>query len=48
MEDKPVILCRFSPEDGVLEANDLTGRPVVVELMSAGKVDNINMLARRD
>ncbi len=45
MEDKPVILCRFSPEDGVLEANDLTGRPVVVELMSAGKVDKINLVA---
>jgi len=44
MEEKPVILFRFSPEDGVLEANDLSGRPVVVELMSAGKVDNINMV----
>lgn len=48
MEDKPVILFRFSPEDGVLEANDLTGRPVVVELMSAGKVDNINLVEREE
>jgi hypothetical protein len=44
MEDKPVILFRFSPEDGVLEANDLSGRPVVVELMTNGKVENINLL----
>jgi len=44
MEDTPVILFRFSPEDGVLEANDLSGRPVVVELLTANKVDNINLI----
>lgn len=48
MEDKPVILFRFSPEDGVLTANDLAGRPVVVELMTAGKLDNIKLVEQED
>jgi hypothetical protein len=46
MQDKPVILFRFSPENGVVEANDLSGRPVVVELMSAGKVSSINLIEK--
>lgn len=44
MEDRPVILFRFSSEDGVLDATDLSGRPVVVEMFSAGKVDQINLI----
>ena len=44
MESRPVILFRFSPEDGVLDPTDLSGRPVAVELFSTGKVDRINLL----
>ncbi|TFH38961.1 MAG: DUF4831 family protein [Bacteroidia bacterium] len=44
MIGKPVIIFRFSPESGVVDAQDLSGRPIVVEMVSAGKVDNINMI----
>ena len=44
MENRPFILFRFSPEDGVLDPNDLSGRPVAVELFSTGKVDKINII----
>ncbi|MEE4115420.1 MAG: DUF4831 family protein [Marinilabiliaceae bacterium] len=48
MESRPVILFRFSPEDGVLDPTDLSGRPVAVELFSTGKVDRINLLEDND
>ncbi|MCD4768746.1 MAG: DUF4831 family protein, partial [Bacteroidales bacterium] len=44
MEGRPVILFRFSPETGVLDASDVTGRPVVVEMISTNRVININMI----
>jgi hypothetical protein len=44
MIGKPVIVFRFSPESGVVDAQDLSGRPVVAEMISTGKVDNINMI----
>ncbi|MCD4697477.1 MAG: DUF4831 family protein [Bacteroidales bacterium] len=44
MEGRPVILFRFSPETGVLDASDVSGRPVVVEMISTNNVANINMI----
>ncbi len=44
MDGRPSILFRFSPETGVLEPSDISGRPVVVEMISANKVDNINII----
>jgi len=46
MVGKPVIIFRFSPESGVVDSQDLSGRPVVVEMISAGKVENINMVQK--
>ena len=46
MKNRPVILFRFSAESGVTDRSDLSGRPVVVEMMSAGTVDKINMVER--
>lgn len=46
MVGRPAILFRFSPENGVVDAQDLSGRPVVVEMMTAGKVDKVNMIKR--
>ncbi len=48
MEGRPVVLFRFSPGEGVLDPTDVCGRPVVVEMMSTGKVNNINMVTRDD
>ncbi len=44
MKNKPVVVFRFSPEKGVLESNDLTGRPVVIEMMSDNKLEALKML----
>ena len=44
MEGRPVILFRFSPELGVMDPSDVTGRPVVVEMISAGKATDINFI----
>lgn len=44
MIGRPTIIFRFSPEAGVVDSQDLSGRPVVVEMMTAGKVDKINMI----
>jgi hypothetical protein len=46
MLGQPTILFRFSSDAGVVDATDLSGRPVVVEMLKAGKVDNINMIRR--
>ncbi|MCA1756314.1 MAG: DUF4831 family protein [Bacteroidales bacterium] len=46
MLGQPTILFRFSAESGVVDASDLSGRPVVVEMLKAGKVNNINMISR--
>ena len=46
MEGRPLILFRFSKEFGVLDPDDVRGRPVVVEMMSAGKVDRVNMVRK--
>lgn len=46
MQSKPIVIFRFSAEGGVVDASDLSGRPVVVEMMSAGKLDNINMVEK--
>lgn len=44
MEGRPVILFRFSSETGVLDASDISGRPVVVEMITENKVTNINII----
>jgi len=46
MQSRPEIIFRFSAEDGVLDANDLSGRPVVVEMLGAGKLENVNIVER--
>ena len=43
MKNKPVVVFRFSPEKGVLDRNDLSGRPVVAEMMSERKMKGINI-----
>lgn len=45
MKNKPVVIFRFSREKGVLEKNDLSGRPVVIELMSNNAFENINLIS---
>ena len=45
MKNKPVVIFRFSQEEGVLDMNDLRGRPVVIEMMSNNALSNINMIA---
>lgn len=44
MKNKPVVIFRFSPEKGVLEMDDLSGRPVVAELMSNNNSASLNMI----
>lgn len=46
MLGQPTVLFRFSSVAGVVDATDLSGRPVVVEMLKAGKVENINMIQR--
>jgi hypothetical protein len=46
MVGKPNIIFRFSPESGVVDSKDISGRPIVVELISTGKVSNVNMVSR--
>ncbi len=47
MQNRPEIIFRFSQEEGVLDATDLSGRPVVVEMLSAGKLNNVNIVERQ-
>ncbi|MFO7853234.1 MAG: DUF4831 family protein [Bacteroidota bacterium] len=44
MKNKPVVIFRFSQEKGVLDMSDLSGRPVVIEMMSDNSLDEINMI----
>jgi len=44
MKNKPVVIFRFSQEKGVLDVNDLTGRPVVIEMMSNNDMPAVNMI----
>jgi len=37
--DEPLILFRFSPQKGILPENDLTGRPITIEVARTGKTD---------
>jgi hypothetical protein len=37
--DEPGIIFRFSPQKGILSKNDLTGRPITIEIVSAGKTE---------
>ncbi len=45
MRNKPVVIFRFSSEKGVLEMDDLSGRPVVAELMSNNGTDSLNIIS---
>ncbi len=42
--NQPYILFRFSEERGVLQANDLRGRPIIVELEKSENTKNLNFL----
>jgi Domain of unknown function (DUF4831) len=42
--NQPYILFRFSEERGVLQANNLRGRPIIVELEKSGNTKNLNFL----
>jgi len=44
MKNKPVVIFRFSQEKGVLEMNDLSGRPVVIEMMGNNIASSVNMI----
>ncbi|MBS0010106.1 MAG: DUF4831 family protein [Bacteroidales bacterium] len=44
MKNKPVIIFRFSRDNGVLDANDLSGRPVVIEMMTGDKAPAVSMM----
>ncbi|MDT8400984.1 MAG: DUF4831 family protein [Bacteroidales bacterium] len=45
MKNKPVVIFRFSGDKGVLDESDLTGRPVVVEIMSNDDLANVNIVS---
>lgn len=38
---QPYILFRFNKDKGVLAANDLSGKPIIIELEALGQVDNL-------
>ena len=40
--NQPYILFRFNEEKGVLQANDLRGRPIIVELEKSNQTKNLN------
>lgn len=42
--DQPHILFRFSEEKGILTSNDLTGRPIIVELGKMNQTNNLSHL----
>ncbi len=42
--NQPYILFRFSEERGVLQANDLRGRPIIIELDKTGQTKNLDFL----
>jgi len=44
MKNKPVVIFRFSGDKGVLDESDLTGRPVVVEMMSNNELATVNII----
>ncbi|HCC70434.1 MAG TPA: hypothetical protein DEQ09_04695 [Bacteroidales bacterium] len=44
MKNKPVVIFRFSNEKGVLDMSDLSGRPVVIEMMSNNELAPVNMI----
>ena len=44
MKNKPVVIFRFSRDKGVLDVSDLTGRPVVIEIMSNNELAHVNMI----
>ncbi|MGM0667013.1 MAG: DUF4831 family protein [Bacteroidota bacterium] len=45
MKNKPEVIFRFSREKGVLDASDLTGRPIVAEMMTNNDLAPVNMIA---
>lgn len=42
--NQPYILFRFSEERGVLQANDLRGRPIIVEIQKTNQTKNLQFL----
>ena len=42
--NQPYILFRFSEERGVLQANDLRGRPIIVEIQKSDQTKNLQFL----
>lgn len=44
MDGRPVILFRFSTDRGVLDLNDVSGRPVVIEMMGSNSMSEINII----
>jgi len=44
MKNKPVVIFRFSGENGVLDMSDLSGRPIVIEMMSNNSLAPVNMI----
>ena len=46
MVGQPTVLFRFSSGAGVVDASDLSGRPIVVEMVKSGNVQNINMIQK--
>ena len=47
MKNKPVVIFRFSQEKGVLEMSDLSGRPVVIEMMGNNISSSVNMISAK-
>ena len=43
-DDRPYVLFRFSPEKGLIPANDLTGIPVALEIKRSGMTEIVDHL----
>lgn len=46
--ERPVILFRFSEDKGILSSNDITGRPIFMEVLKQGISDNVELLIGMD
>ena len=44
MKNKPVVIFRFSQEEGILDMGDLSGRPIVIEMISNNALAPVNMI----